>query len=305
MVIPSDITTEELMEIDYRYSFTADELASDWQRLVSCTEFKTGSQFAPGIKLCKHFCDEIWSVEDARGMSFELAWNDYEIMDKVREWGLRSMSKLWLSWVRRAVYMVSGLPNTSFYRPHFAKQLISMSGIESGVLFDPCAGWGGRMLGTLAGGWEYIGVDPNKDAIDDLRLILSTIGRDANLSLSAVEDTEIPERADIVLTSPPFYDLERYSDDQTQSYNRFASYDKWESEWLVPLIKRCLSILPPWGLSAWNVMNYRGHDLVGAVVSAHNDCGFGLVGTLGFNSPLANIRNLRNKDVTYIFGSLA
>ena len=96
-------------------------------------------------------------------------------MDKVRKWGLQGMSQLWLSWIRRAVFMAAGLPNSSFYRPHFSKQITMMTGKSNGTLFDPCFGWGGRMLGTVANNWNYIGCDPNKETHDNVSKILEFI----------------------------------------------------------------------------------------------------------------------------------
>ena len=124
--LPKDITTKELMEIDYRYSYSEEELFADWKKLFETKEFKTGSQFKPGMKLCQHFHPNFWTIQNDKGLSFADCWNDYELMDQVREWGLKSMPELWLSWVRRAVYMSSGLPNSSFYRPHFSRQIIKI-----------------------------------------------------------------------------------------------------------------------------------------------------------------------------------
>jgi hypothetical protein len=66
-------------------------------------------------------------------------------------------------------------------------------------------------------------------------------------------------------------------------------------------MQNCLDILKDDGLSAWNVMNFRKYDLVGDVTSMHEKNGWKLIRTVGFQSPLANIRKLKNKDVTYIF----
>lgn len=295
MIIRQDITTEELMAIDYRYRFTKQELMSDWYRLLFCTEFKAGAQFAPGIKLCKHFCDNFWEIEDRRGVSFASAWNDYGVMDSVREWGLRSMSKLWLSWVRRAVYMRAGLPNSSFYRPHLAKQVILLHGAEAGTLVDPCIGWGGRMLGTVASGWDYVGYDADERMVNNARAMADFVGATPSLTYAPAEYADFPQ-ADVILTSPPYFDLERYSNDQDQSYNKYPQFDLWRDSWLIPLIRKGIESLSDGGLSAWNVM---GRDLVAAVMDAHD--GLELIATLGFKSPIANIRQVKNKDITLVF----
>lgn len=304
MKFDKSITTEELMAVDYRYNYSDEELRADWNKLLRTTSFKTGSQFKPGMKLCQHYFPNFWEIEDTKGNSFAKAWKDPVVMNKVREWGLSGMSNLWLSWVRRAVYMAAGLPNSSFYRPHFAKQITMMTGKKHGVLFDPCSGWGGRMLGTVANGWDYISCDPNKDTFAGLQKILQLIDTKCDVRLHNIPaeqfDFSKQEKVDVVLTSPPYFNLEVYNQDATQSYNQFNEYDTWRDQWLEPLIINCLSILKDDGISAWNVMNMKNRDFVGDVLKIHEKHGWKVVDTVGFQSPLANIRKLKNKDVTYI-----
>ena len=263
------------------------------------------------MKLCQHFCTNFWDIENQHGVSFQKAWNNYETMNKVRLWGLSGMSNLWLSWIRRAVFMCSGLPNSSFYRPHFSKQIIrEISKKDKGILFDPCIGWGGRMLGTLSENWNYIGCDPNKQTfqnVQNMKSFLNKHGVDtSNISLYniPVEDFDfstLQNQVDIVLTSPPYFNLEIYSNDADQSYNKFNNYENWKNDWFIPLIVNCFSTLKDDGISAWNVMNFKKYDIVNDLMSIHAKHGWECVTTLGFESPLNNIRKLKNKDVTYIF----
>lgn len=302
--LSKNITTADLMAMDYRYNYTVSELYDDWQKLKATRQYKKGSQFKPGMKLCQHFCDNFWTIENESGMSFAKAWQDPAVMDRVRQWGLQGMSQLWLSWIRRAVFMTAGLPNSSFYRPHFSKQITAMTGKAQGTLFDPCAGWGGRMLGTVANGWQYYACEPNVDTYQNLQRMINFIGTSsAHIANMPVEDFDISAlgTVDVVLTSPPYFNLEIYTQDSNQSYNRHSTYQDWSQQWLQPLINRCLDVLATDGISAWNVMNFKKHDLVGDVIAAHQQRGWQLVDTVGFDSPLANIRKLKNKDVTYIF----
>lgn len=301
--LPSNITVEELMDVDYKFFFTGLELENDWARLCTTEEYKKGAQFKPGMKLCQHFCENFFSIRNNKGLSFEDAWKDPKVMEKVLSWGKKGMSKLWLSWVRRAVYMSSGLPNSSFYRPHFARQLTQMHGKDKGVLFDPCFGWGGRMLGTISNDWKYIGCDPNELTHNNVLSILDFIGGGADLYNIPAEEFDYANQAkvDVVLTSPPYYDLEVYSSEDNQAYTNYPSYESWRDGWLSPLIADCISILQDDGISAWNAMNFQKNDFVGDIIQIHKDLGWELVNTLGFDSPLANIRNLKNKDQTYIF----
>jgi hypothetical protein len=257
------------------------------------------------MKLCQHFCDNFWTIQNDKGLSFADAWKNPEIMDKVRLWGLQGMSQLWLSWIRRAVFMTAGLPNSSFYRPHFSKQITMMTGKKSGTLFDPCAGWGGRMLGTVSNNWKYVSCDPNVETYNNLLRMIEFLNIQSEVSLHnvPVEDFDIESlgKVDVVLTSPPYFNLEVYTDDENQSYNKFDTYEVWRDNWLYPLIDRSLNVLCDDGISAWNVMNFKKYDFVGDVIRKHEERGYKLVDTVGFDSPLANIRKLKNKDVTYVF----
>ena len=310
MTLPKTITTAELMQLDYTYRYSEQELVEDWVRLVRTHKYKTGAQFRPGMKLCQHFCPNFWHIENERGWSFDRSWHDHEIMDRVRQWGLKGMSKLWLSWIRRAVFLTSGLPNSSFYRPHFAKQIIEMTGRSGGTLFDPCMGWGGRMLGTMAAGWNYVACDPNSETYHNVIKIRDFVQSYQVTPATQVDLHNIPAEqfdfaqqspVDVVLTSPPYFNLEVYTSSPDQSYHKHPDWQSWSRDWYVPLIKNCLSILKDDGISAWNVMNVRNLDLTGDLIRTHEAQGWQLVDTVGFRSPLANIRKLRNRDVTYLF----
>ena len=304
VVLAQDITTEELIKTDYHYNYSDVELRKDWKRLCETTTYKTGSQFKPGMKLCQHFFPNFFEISNIKLNSFEKCWQNEELMNKVREWGLKSMSKLWMSWIRRAVYLAGGLPNSSFYRPHFAKQIIETYKPNfEGNLFDPCAGWGGRMLGTVAAGWNYTACEPNKDTYNNLQKLIAFLDIDDRVDIRncPVEEHKYKDEADIVLTSPPYFNLEVYDSNISQSYYRFFEYNAWKEHWFIPLLEESIQNLSENGYSCWNVMNFGKQDLVETVMNVHQQKGYELVGTVGFKSPLANIRNLKNRDVTYIF----
>lgn len=300
-----NITTRELMAIDYRYHYSDRELLEDWTKLATTQEFKTGSQFRPGLKLCQHFFPNFWNIKNSKGLCFADCWHNYELMDRVRTWGKQSMSQLWLSWVRRAVFMAGGLPNSSFYRPHFSRQIVLNTGIQEGILFDPCAGWGGRMLGTVSTGWHYVACEPNRETYNNLRSMIQFLGIDHKVTLYNIPAEEFDSGSlrdvDVVLTSPPYFNLEVYTESPDQSYNRYNNYQVWVQQWLRPLIQNSIHMLKPQGLSCWNVMNFNNCPLASDVIDAHKELGYDCEYTLGFRSPIANIRTVKNKDLTYIF----
>jgi hypothetical protein len=301
-----NLTTQQLMAIDYRYNYSEKELLADWVKLKKTTEFKKGSQFKPGMKLCQHFFPNFWNIKSSKGISFSDCWKDQNLMDDVLQWGKTGMSQLWLSWIRRAVFMRAGLPNSSFYRPHFSRQIILETNKEEGLLFDPCAGWGGRMLGTVSAGWHYIACEPNIETYNNLRTLIDFLGIDSYVTLHNIPAEEfdyksLEGKVDIVLTSPPYFNLEVYTDSTNQSYHKHNTYDAWVNNWLEPLITNCVHMLKNDGLSCWNAMNFNNCKMATDVIDIHNKLNYNIKYTLGFQSPIANIRTVKNKDLTYVF----
>jgi hypothetical protein len=304
--LPPDITTEQLMITDLGYNYTNTELIKDWMRLKTVTKFKTGSQWKPGLKICQQFCDNFFDIKATNGKSFNSIKSDYNEMEKIRLWGKEKMSALYISWIRRAIYMRWGGHNPSYYRPHLSKQIIISSGKSNGVLFDPCAGWGGRMLGTVAAGWRYVGCEPNVETYNNLLRIIDflKISESVELHNTTFEDFDLNSlgEVDVVLTSPPYFNLETYNDADTQSYNKHNDFQDWLDNWLLKMIELCADKLTNNGLSCWNVMDFKNTNIVEAVINKHQSMGYELINTLGIDSPFVNYKKrLLKKDLTYIF----
>ena len=308
VVLPQNITTEELMSTDLGYNYSNKELYDDWNRLKDITKFKTGSQWKPGLKICQQFCDNFFAMKATNGKSCNSVKSTYEEMDKIRKWGLEKMSALYISWIRRAIYMRWGGHNPTYYRPHLAKQIILSTNKSSGILFDPCAGWGGRMLGTVAAGWKYIACEPNVETYNNLLRIVDFLNIQSEVTLYNIpfEQLDLNEvgKVDIVLTSPPYFNLEVYSTDNNQSYNKYSLYDVWLNDWFLIMIDKCFSILKEDGLSCWNVMDFKKINIVEPLIDKHTQNRFKLINGIGIDSPFINYKKkLNKKDLTYIFQS--
>lgn len=304
--LPQTITTAELMAVDYHFNYTDADLKKDWKRLKAVRQFKTGSQWKPGLKICQHFCKNFFDIQTRNGKSFHQVWNDPILMDKVRLWGLQKMSALYLSWIRRAVYMASGMHNPSFFRPHLAKQIILSTNKIHGTLFDPCAGWGGRMLGTVSAGWQYVACEPNPTTYNHLLEIVDFLEIHDFVTIHNIpyEDLDLSTvgTVDVVLTSPPYFDLELYDTDTSQSYLKHTTYQDWLDNWYLTMIEKNSQILADDGLSCYNVMDGRCENIVEKTIEKHTNLGFSLINQLGIDSPFKNYKKKLNKlDLTYVF----
>ena len=48
---------------------------------------------------------------------------------------------------------------------------------------------------------------------------------------------------DFALTSPPYYDTEIYTDEETNSLNRYKTFDDWCNGFYFPLVEKTMTVL--------------------------------------------------------------
>ena len=144
------------------------------------------------------------------------------------------------------------------------------------LVVDPCAGWGGRLLGTLcvprAHRVTYLATDPNErmqDAYAGLtRRATIWLKRDIKAPRSAkvfpkpfetwvrsVAARRLHGTVDMVMTSPPYFATELYDSSPNQSAHRYKSYDRWRDKFYAPLIQGAFDLLRPGGVLVLNVAN--------------------------------------------------
>lgn len=166
---------------------------------------------------------------------------------------LRSALRFW----RR-----SGVYN---FRPSAAKALVDRYCRDGGTVLDPCAGWGGRLMGTLLSkaGARYIGYEPSVRTVESLvglhgwlaSYVPSCAGR-AQVVNSPAEDAAFPSGVDIVLTSPPYWKREVYDDAETQSAIRYPTYESWLHNFWGVVLDKSLASLRPGGWLLVNVDDF-------------------------------------------------
>jgi hypothetical protein len=65
---------------------------------------------------------------------------------------------------------------------------------------------------------------------------------------------------DIVFTSPPFFDLEQYSDEETQSIKRYPRYDDWLQYFLFASLRNAFNALKPNGYLAVHISDNMSYQ---------------------------------------------
>ena len=154
-------------------------------------------------------------------------------------------------------------------------------------VYDPSMGFGGRLLGALSLDdrvLHYVGSDPNTENwIDEIDLsrydILErafdkrsprTFQFTSEYICCGSEDVDSLEtfqkyegHLDLVFTSPPYFSAEIYSDDETQSSNRYLTYDDWRDKYWAKTIETCVQYLKHDRYMVINIANttYKGKPL--------------------------------------------
>jgi RimJ/RimL family protein N-acetyltransferase len=174
---------------------------------------------------------------------------------------------------------------TSF-RPNLMATMIDMFNVES--VLDFSSGWGDRLIGAISRRVEYTGVDPNTRLFENYDRIINffKVEKDKykmiNKPFEDVEDEELP-MVDLVMTSPPYFDLEKYSSEKTQSINRYTSIDNWTNQFLLPAVAKASRRLNEGGhmviiINQKNKEEKYVNDMIDFVVSMGDMKYLGLIG---------------------------
>lgn len=217
------------------------------------------------IDLCKYFCKDYFykasgggntlSVEDVffndeyfiKVLKNRMGWNTSKEDGKERPYIFPISDKQILNGIRNSGlgYGVSNFrPVIAKWMYKHAKELLNYN-INKPYIFDYSAGWGARLMGALSLGYNYYSTDPlTYNCINDIFNKLNTYLK-KDLLYEEIDfksynngsqdlffkNDEFKNKFDIIGSCPPYFDLEIYSDNKTQSNIEYNNYDLWLSEY--------------------------------------------------------------------------
>lgn len=132
-------------------------------------------------------------------------------------------------------------------------------------ILDTSCGFGSRMSAVVLSGHNYFGFDPNKELNQKLKeyrqfLRDNEIMDDEQKCVlfccgSEEYKKKLKGRMDISFTSPPYFNLEKYSDDECASTSNYNNYDLWLKEFVKPTIINTYRYLKHGGYAMINIKN--------------------------------------------------
>ena len=135
------------------------------------------------------------------------------------------------------------------FKPNVSKVLYDMLGSKN--VLDFSAGWGDRLAGFYASETSeyYVGIDPRKEnhpiyseqsLFYDKHRTMFEPNKKVEFICSPAEDVDFSDYVDTfdtVFTSPPYFNVERYSYDDSQSWIKYKEIDEWNENFLQKTLK--------------------------------------------------------------------
>lgn len=304
------------------YNSTLKDPVKDWNDLCKkkVLENYISSTSQVGLSLIKRHMTHIYEVQSHKGICIKDLWTKDNIEKAVRL-NRRTHSTPYISEIIRQLGFMSGTSKVTIYRPLLTKRIVEYFNAHS--VLDVCVGWGGRMIGSLCvPEVEYTGIEPFTKTYNGLCNILNDIDLNNNPRVrlyndvaedvlpNLIDEQGNPILYDIALTSPPYYNLEIYSDENTQSHH-YGSYEDWYNQFLKPVVFGVLDHLKPNGKSCWSVKNFKtdkAYNLYDDIVSLHEERGWAKMDVEFYigNSTRPGLKDkngnaMKNKEITFVF----
>ncbi len=254
-----------------------------------------------GIRICNSFFPNRFEAKRKGSTSAYDAWGDDRILRRAVRFQLRCGDPVTPHRVLRAV--VLNRRTSSIFKPSVARVIYERYCSPGGRVWDPCAGFGGRLLGAHAAGVHYIGTDVEPRTVGGNRALATAINAKAEVYCARAEDFSPPE-VDLVFTSPPYFDREQYSQADDQSWKRHGeSLSQWVDGFIAQVAARAFEALRQNGHLVLNVADVkegaRVLPIVEMVTNAVLCTGFVHVETLFM--PLAAINRIAPSEPVLVF----
>lgn len=167
---------------------------------------------------------------------------------------------------------------SSQFRPVIAKAIYNM--FDSRKILDFSAGWGDRLCGFYASPNTkfYLGIDPNKAVYENYYRQEMYYKRYVNNKYSyfinsPAEEVDLYSKNyfDTIFTSPPYFQVERYTQDNNQSWKRYKKLKDWKEQFLFATLEKAWYTLKKGGYLIVNISDVYCNHTINQICDDMND----------------------------------
>lgn len=250
-------------KIAYRIKpITFEQAQNDFHSLqkMSCTMVRNASgRKVLGNNVVDYFTfEERLHTKGHQNVSFYDFWKNRKVY--IKKPYVKKMLKFYetrnIDEIRKYKYIYNlYFSSIAVFRPIMAMDVYCR--VHAKRVLDFTMGWGGRLIGACALNLEaYYGIDLNKHLegpYQKMREMMSTTENvDTHIELYFKDALDIDYSQfdyDTVLTSPPYYDIEKYRN----SSNKYKNQSEWNDQFYGPLFKKTFESLKKGGNYCLNI----------------------------------------------------
>lgn len=194
----------------------------------------------------------------------------------------------------------------SQFKPCVAKFIYDKFNAKS--VLDLSSGWGDRLCGFYASNAQrYFGVDPNtavyKNYFKQIEFYEKFTHKDVHIENLPAEDVDFSgNEFDVIFTSPPYFNTEKYCDEDTQSWKRYDNLDSWLNNFLFKILRNSYEHLKDDGFLIINISDIVSNDIKicdrmnDYIRSLDNSNYLGCIGMCMSKRPGKNMLSVTDKD---------
>lgn len=173
--------------------------------------------------------------------------------------------------LRNAIALRKYIP--SQFRPSVAKAVYDYFGARK--ILDMSSGWGDRLISSTFFE-EYLGFDPNTKLHPLYNEMINIHAKDFKAETICVgfenSKKHLKENYyDICFTSPPYFKIEKYSKEPSQSYLKYKKFEDWMNCFLFESIKNAVFSIKKGGILALNISDVYCDHKVNHICDSMND----------------------------------
>ena len=239
-----------------------------------------------GIKLANSFHLHKYSLHAKGKLSPQQVFQSYDAFYEAIRAYRDAGGRLTYGGVLAALSNFGGGRKVGNFSPFVVKDILGHYGFDGMRVVDPCAGFSGRLIGASTCRYQcvYTGIELSKETLKGLletQRFLFDVAPD-------FQSTIVPGAAqkafgsfsdgsfDLCFTSPPYFDLEIYGEESSQSLATYPNYDFWLKSFLGTIVGEVYRVLSVGGRMVLNVGGLSSYSLETDTIHLAEAVGFTL-----------------------------